>query len=189
MKDAKFPGDEISEEIEYAAGEGAYSEDGIVRAEQCGWPCADDGSRTISVEPMFSTPVKLKVGQEMYGIVEDVGDTHATITLSYDKSKGVRYDLSNDYSMLRIENAKQKGQYVKYMRDLIRIGDVVKVKILKFVKGAIDVTMNGKGLGVVKAFCTQCRTPMALKNNKLYCQKCDRSETRKIGSPYLEVID
>lgn len=185
MKEVKFPGDKLSEEIEYAAGAGAYSEDGIVRAELCGTPHAEDKSRTIKIIPAFSTPVKVKVGQELFGIVEDVGDTHATITLSYDKSKGVRYDLSNDYSMLRIENAKQKGQYVKYMRDLIRIGDIVKVKVLRLVKGAIDVSMNGKGLGVVKAFCTLCRSPMSLKNNKLYCPKCKRYEVRKIGEPYL----
>lgn len=188
MDDIEFPADELGDEIEYAAGEGAYSEDDRVKAALCGKKKIDAASRTISIKPAFNTPIKIKEGLELYGMVENVAETHAAIRLTYDRDGKERYDLSNDYSMLRIEDVKAPGQYIKSMRDALKAGDIVRVKVLKIKRGGIDVTMRGEGLGVIKAYCSKCREPLALKGNRLFCSKCNKHEMRKLGSPYIEVI-
>jgi len=42
-------------------------------------------------------------------------------------------------------------------------------------------TVN-KELGVMKAYCGNCRTVLKVDNGKLKCPKCERTETRKLSS-------
>ncbi len=181
-----FPGKKLGDEIEYASGEGTYLEDEEIKASLCGNAVIDKDKRAISVKAVFKPPVKIRVGQELYGLVDSVGETSANIIIGYELKDGSRLDTSNDYAMLRMEGVKSPGTFIKTMKDVIRAGDLVRVEVLKITKGAIDVSMKKNELGVVNAFCSKCRSPLWLtKDNKLFCAKCERYETRKIGSPYL----
>lgn len=182
-----FPGDELGSEIEYGAGKGTYTENEYVRAEVLGNKQINIKERVIEIKPVFAIPEEPKIGMEFYGLVEEVTETSAAITLDYNKSAN-RRSLPDTYALMRIEDAKSPGIFIKSMKDIVRAGDVVKVKVSKIKGTAVDVSIKGPGLGVIKAFCTKCRTSLKLKENKLWCQKCGRIEKRVIGSPYLEVI-
>lgn len=182
-----YPGEKLGNEIEYAAGDGTYSENEEVIAAEYGIVNVDNRTRTISVKSVFKRPVKINVGQRWYAFVESVNDTSASlILLSECDSKSRSYTV-NSFAVLRIENAKRPGTFLKTMKDIMRIGDLVKVEILRVTNGAIDVSMKDEELGVIKAFCKTCRAPLKLtKDNKLFCAKCERYESRKVSPSYLE---
>ncbi|MGB9635172.1 MAG: exosome complex RNA-binding protein Csl4 [Candidatus Micrarchaeia archaeon] len=185
--DICYPGDDLGSEIEYGAGSATYVENEVVRSKVFGKKLVDNKQRIIDVKPVFAMPEEPKVGMEFYGFVEEVTDTAAAITLDYDRSTG-RRNLPDTYAMMRIEDAKSPGIFVKSMKEIVRAGDIVKVKVSKIKGTAIDVSIKGADLGVIKAFCTKCRIPLKLKDNKLVCLKCGRTEKRSLGKPYLEVI-
>ena len=176
------PGKVLGDEIEFAGGDGAYSEDGN--------KIVDEQKRTLGIEPSFGTVLGVKVGQQFYAVVDNVGETHAMMTLfDYDRTGKNRVNLANDFAMMRIEGVKSYGVYMKCMSEAVRSGDLVKVEVSKIARGGIDVAMKANDLGVIKAFCSSCRQAMVLrKDNKLFCSNCNKSEPRKIASSYLEVM-
>ncbi|MCX8200304.1 MAG: exosome complex RNA-binding protein Csl4 [Candidatus Micrarchaeota archaeon] len=185
------PGNALGEEIEFAAGKGTYTENEVVRASLCGSKDIDEKKRTISIKPCFATAENIKVGQRAYAVIDSVGETHAMMTIfDYEKEHGgKRVNFVSDFAMMRIEGVKSFGVFMKNMSEAVRVGDIVKVEVSKIERGGIDVIMKGKELGVVKAFCSSCRRPLVLnKDNKLFCQNCNRTEARKIASSYIEVM-
>ncbi len=187
----QIPGNKLGDEIEHSSGEGTYSENEEVRAIYCGKENIDNESRTIYVTPSFQIVKNIEVGDILYGMVKDVTEKSATATLFNDnKNKENRLNLANDYAMMRIDAVKVPGQYINTLKDLLRRGDIIKLQIIKLEKDMIDFSIRNKGLGVIKANCSKCRRTLKLtKDNKLYCSNCETYETRKIGSPYLEVMN
>ena len=54
----------------------------------------------------------------------------------------------------------------------------------KIERSGVDVSVNSPECGVVKAFCSSCRSGMDLKNGGLICSNCGRKESRKMSSEY-----
>lgn len=186
-----MPGNKIGDEIEYASGEGTYSENEEVRALYCGKENINEESRTIHVSPSFQIVKNIEVGDILYGIINEVTEKSATATLFTDGlNKERRINLSTDFAMMRIDAVKTPGVFIKTLKDLVRRGDIVKLQIIKVERDLIDFSIRNKGLGVIKANCFKCKGTLKLtKDNKLYCPNCEHYETRKLGSPYLEVIN
>lgn len=187
----QVPGNKLGDEIEYTAGEGTYSENEEVRALYSGKEHIDEENRTIHVHPSFQIVKKVEVGDILYGIVNEVTEKSATATLFTDGlNKEKRLNLSTDFAMMRIDAVKTPGVFINTLKDLLRRGDIIKLQIIKVDKDLIDFSIRNKGLGVIKANCSKCKDTLKLtKDNKLYCSNCEQYETRKIGSPYLEVIN
>ncbi len=187
----QVPGNKLGDEIEYASGEGTYSENEEVRALYSGKENIDEENRTIHINPSFQIVKKIEVGDVLYGIVNDVTEKSATATLFTDNSnKERRLNLSTDFAMMRIDAVKTPGVFINTLKDLLRRGDIIKLQIIKVDKDLIDFSIRNKGLGVIKANCSKCKETLKLtKDNKLYCSNCERYESRKIGSPYLEVMN
>lgn len=187
----QVPGNKLGDEIEYSSGEGTYSENEEVRALYCGKENIDEENRTIYVTPSFQIVKPIQVGDILYGMINDVNEKSATVTLfSNEKKKENRLNLAKDFAMMRIEAVKSPGVYINTLKDLVRRGDIVKLQIIKVDKDMVDFSIRNSGLGVIKANCSKCKETLKLtKDNKLYCISCDRFESRKIGSPYLEVIN
>jgi exosome complex component CSL4 len=48
----------------------------------------------------------------------------------------------------------------------------------------VQLSTAGPHFGVVRALCGRCRSPMDRKGRNLYCEKCDRTENRKVADDY-----
>ena len=79
--------------------------------------------------------------------------------------------------------------YVRDARDMVRAGDIVRARICKIEKNDVDLAIVEPDLGVIKAFCTNCRHEMALKKGSLICTDCGKKETRKISEEYPSTIE
>ncbi len=177
-----MPGEEVGVEEEFAAGEGTYVQGGMVYS-TVGGKLSDEG-RTLSVAPPRRlSPVK--VGTLVTGHVDNIAEPVALVVVEGDGQEGVRFSKSNAYFILHASRIKRG--YVKNVRDEIRIGDIIRAKVVEEKNGEFHISTEDEECGVLKGFCTACRHTLAKKPTGLECSSCGRRENRKIAKGYVSV--
>ena len=66
------PGDELGTSEEFMPGEGTYESNGKIYSANVGTLEVDETTRVAIIKPLTSTPVILKVGDIVFGVVEDI---------------------------------------------------------------------------------------------------------------------
>jgi exosome complex component CSL4 len=180
-KKVVLPGEYIAGAEEVVPGENTYSENDEVYSSAFG----EVRERERRVEVAWDKTrhmAQVKVGLELYCMVRKVSSNKAfldcTPVADADKS-GSAIEVSAVLPVTAIRNS-----YVRDMRDEVRTGDVIKARIAKIERSGVDVSVNAPDCGVIKAYCTACRSGMDLKNGSLICSNCGRKESRKMSSEY-----
>jgi len=75
-------------------------------------------------------------------------------------------------------------RYERTMKEVCKTGDIVRAKIVSAKNGIPLLTTIGRGLGVVRAYCSQCGQLLILRNRLLQCPSCGNVERRKIVEDY-----
>jgi exosome complex component CSL4 len=177
-----LPGEFLSTEEEFIAGKNAVESDGGIYSTVSGSVEADQKTKEISVKA--KKPMRaLKTGDLVYGRVELVKENSVIITLCELAGKPEQRVIGFGRAMLPIRNVSR--DYVEKLSDFFKVGDLVKVRVSKIFKDAIDVESQHPDLGVIKAFCSKCRQPLHKFGPDLRCMKCGSSEQRKLSSEYL----
>lgn len=173
------PGTFLGTEEEYIAGSGTYIEGGKVYSSAAG--VVRESDKNLSVDQKAALH-SVKPGTIVYGRVEDVFEPIARVSVIPVSSKGVRFAGLPDQCVIRISNVKMG--YVKQIHDEFKIGDIIKAKVIDVSKGEVALGTKEDNLGVVKAFCTTCRSPLCLVGSSLVCGKCGGKEMRKLSKEY-----
>ncbi len=172
-----MPGDIIAKAEEYLPGFNAQEVDGQIMALVSGKIKKDERRLTISVYP---EKIKLKVRRDdtVYGQVTkaDKGRFSMKIGALVSRLDRSLVEVNEDAS-IRIQGSRDSTM------SPVRVGDYVRARVIGTGRG-IDVSIGGKELGVVKALCYNCRSPLVLKGRTLYCENCEHSETRKMSEDY-----
>lgn len=175
-----LPGDLIGTSEEFIPRNGAYLEGGNIYAAASGIVNINKKERSISVTPITNTPPHLQVGDIVVGQVTDVKDSVALVEIAGIKGKGEREIVNVEQAAIHVSNVKDA--YVKELYYEFAPFDIVKAKVLDLRNMRLS-TVN-KELGVMKAYCGNCRAVLKIDNSKLKCPKCERTETRKLSSDY-----
>src|SRR5665647_3397325 len=170
MTDIVVPGDLIGASEEYLAEEGTYEERGKIFAAITGKVEINKEDRTVRVLPVMKTPPVLKVGDIVVVLVD------------MDRIKGQENrEIANaDQGAIHISNVKDS--YVSKLDTEFNQQDIIKAKVID--EKSLRLSTVEKDLGVIKALCARCRTPLLRKQHKLECPSCERIETRKISEDY-----
>ena len=175
-----LPGDLIGTSEEFIPRNGAYLEGGNIYSASSGIVNINKKERSISVTPITNTPPHLQVGDIVIGQVTDVKDSVALVEIAGIKGKGEREIVNAEQAAIHVSNVKDA--YVKDLYYEFAPFDIVKARVLDLRNMRLS-TVN-KELGVMKAYCGNCRTVLKVDNGKLKCPKCERTETRKLSSDY-----
>ena len=175
-----LPGDIIGTTEEFTAKSGTYVEGGNIYSSASGIVKINKKERSISVDPVTNTPPHLQVGDIVIGQVTDVKDSVALVEIAGIKGKGEREIINADQAAIHVSNVKDA--YVKELYYEFAPFDIVKARVLDLRNMRLS-TVN-KELGVMKAYCGNCRTVLKIDDSKLKCPKCERTETRKLSSDY-----
>ena len=177
-----IPGDKLGVEEEFLPSSGTYLEDGVILSSNIGEP--EFKNSQITVKNKIKTPLSefLKRNEkvEVIGVVSAMMEQIAFVTIAPINKNIV---VPGSDAALHISNA-EKG-YVEKMRELVRVGDVLKAQILKIESGRIYLSLIGN-YGVTSAFCSKCRSRMIdlgfRKGTHLMgCPVCSHKETRKLA--------
>ncbi len=174
-----LPGEEVAVAEEYEAGEGTYEEHGRVLATWPGRLELDAVHRIARVVP-FNPPAQLHVGDVVYGTVDEIRSSmaEARVLRIHGRDRQVAGELLASLHVSKISNA-----YVEDIRDAIRLGDILRARVIQ-TEPSLQVTTAETNLGVVLALCTNCRSPTERKGDLVRCPRCDRTDRRKLAADY-----
>lgn len=166
------PGEEVSIEEQYTSGRNTFVKFGKVKSVALGRAVFDDGQKKVNVEGKIVQTIT--INDIVYGKVVKVKDSMALIELtSAENNKKITSKEAN----LPVRNVST--EYISKLDNFFKIGDLVKAKVVGATPLGIDLATNEKGLGVIKAYCKECRTELSHSNGKLLCFNCGSQEERK----------
>jgi exosome complex component CSL4 len=168
------PGDFLCYSEEYSANANAFEDaDGKVFSSVVGCEQRDDSSRSTAV---LSKNAKrpLRAGDLVYGRVEDLYDTVALLRM---RPAAPSVAPHSDSAFLRISEIRRG--FVESFRGNIGIGDVLVARVKEVTPLGIYLTIIEDSLGVLRAFCSNCRNEMLFTQRGFYCKACATGEERK----------
>jgi exosome complex component CSL4 len=175
-----FPGDLIGTSEEFTAKSGTYVDKGNIYASASGIVKINPKERSISVAPATNTPPYLQIGDIIIGQVTDLKESVVLVEIAGIKGKGEREIVNAEQAAIHVSNVKDA--YVKELYNEFAPFDIVKARVIDMRN--MRLTTVNKELGVMKAYCGNCRTVLKKDNGGLKCPKCERTETRKLSSDY-----
>lgn len=179
--DFVMPGTELGFSEEFIPGEGTYEENGRVYASITGMLKVDMKERKIAVAPKTSSPPVLKEGGVVVGIVADVKTQLAVVDII--KVRGNDRTLPGEISG-SIHISQTRSTYVADMSKEFRAGDIIYAMVSNAKRSPLQLSTVDMGMGVIKAFCYHCNTPLSKEDSRLKCNDCGRTELRRISPEY-----
>ncbi|MFH1664299.1 MAG: exosome complex RNA-binding protein Csl4 [archaeon] len=183
-KDIVVPGDFLTVEEEYAPGKNTFEDtEGNVFSSKLGLKQFDDREREVSIKEKKPSNEVIEPGSIITGRVSIIKESFAVIDiLSAEKNNVKQVPL---FSSAKLMISKVAKFHVMNLRDEFRVGDIIKAKVINVTKYGIDITTAYPELGVIKAFCCVCRSPLDLYDKTLKCSKCGSVEKRKLSSELM----
>jgi len=176
------PGDFLSVEEEFVAGKNTFEDnEGNIYSTVVGRKDFNQPEREVSVKKNNSLN-KAELGSIITGKVHLIKDPVVVLNILKIEKDGKEVISSFSSAQLMIANVAR--EHIKFLRDMFRVGDIVKAKVIKITKFGMDVTTQYPELGVIKAYCSNCRNPMELYGKTLKCPKCGSVETRKLSREF-----
>jgi len=176
------PGEKIGVIEEFIPDLGTYVENGVIYSKNVGYILVDSVSRKVSVYPLTRGVNVPSVKSIVVGHVTNIQGAAAFIRII----KVGRKFLSGFFTgVLHVSDIDVK--YTKDIFDALKVGDLVRAKVIGTANRIFHLTTKDENLGVILALCSKCGGTLRLKNKrskKLYCERCGNIEARKIASDY-----
>ena len=174
MSNFVLPGDKIAITEEYEAGNNASDDGHIVRSTVIGENEINKKERLINVKrhKVISIPEKDDI---VIGTVEAVMGSMMAVLIKYINSKPVNAQVE---CICPTKNIRK--------RNIALVKDLVKVKIIGKLNGAIHATINGPELGVLFTKCRKCGKNVKPLRDIIKCTECGWTDERKLSSDFLK---
>jgi exosome complex component CSL4 len=175
-----LPGELVGTTEEFKSGDGTTISAGDIYSTATGNLIIDRKARVVSVRPRTLTPNILKVGDIVYGKITDVRESGAMVEVAGIEGKEEREIVNVRSGDVHVSNVRDS--YVKRLSDEFRPFDIIRARVIDAER--MRLTTAEDSLGVVKAYCSNCRGELVLEGKKLKCPVCNMTETRKISTEY-----
>ncbi len=174
-----MPGDEVAIAEEYMSGEGTYEREGKIFASAVGELDLDPREKLASVI-LDNPPVVLQEGDV---VMAEVTDTKPAMAICSVISQEGRDRAVSSETLASVHVSKLSSSYVEDAGDVMKAGDIIRATVIQ-ADPSVQLSTAGPHFGVVRALCSRCRNPLERRGGKLYCEKCDRTENRKLADDY-----
>ena len=171
-----LPGELVATEEEVMGIYGGYEKDGNFYSSYAGWLTIDPETRYAKIESAPQRPVNVKPRTSVYGQIKSLTPQVAILDVWGQRNK-IRPVIQSSTAVLPV--ASVTTDYLKSLRDAFRIGDIIKAEVEAIEYGTLKLTTKKSYLGVVKAYCSNCRNPMQRAGPKNKCPVCGHIEERK----------
>jgi len=174
-----IPGEVVGASEEYVSGEFTYEKDGSIYSAVLGELHIDPKDKVVKVNPL-NPPNTIRTGSIVIGMVTGLRSSMAIVDVQ--KVEGTERQITGDTNGT-LQVSKVQESYTKDIRDEFHVGDFIRARVMQ-VNPSLQLTTAGQNLGVIRGLCSRCRAPMVKKGRDLYCEPCDRTETRKAAADY-----
>ena len=174
MTNSVLPGDRIAITEECGAGNIACDDGHIVRATVVGESEVDKKEHLVNVKNYKSTSIPEK-GDVIIGTVEAVMGSMIAVLINYINSKPVKSQVE---CICATRSLRKKN--------VALVKDLVKLKIIGHLNGAIHATIQDPGLGVLFTKCRKCGMDVKPMRDIIKCVECGWTDDRKLSSDFLK---
>lgn len=174
-----YPGKFIGTAEEFIPANGLFEEDGKIYSNATGELELDAKNHTAKVAPKTRVPKLQGMKTVTYGVVADISKQVALVDLEPVKSKNIELVPAGISAILHISNIR--SGYVDSFETELKIGDILRVAIIEAEPHTMRLTIDGRNLGVILAYCSKCRHRMNRKGYTVECPKCGSVEKRKLA--------
>jgi len=173
------PGEKLGVIEEFVPGRGTYEENGTIYSEAIGLAKIDKVNKIVEIQRKTKKPLIPEEDSTVISIVTSTQDKVAQVNILEIDQLPVGTPFSG---ILHISSSSPR--YERTMKEVCKTGDIVRAKIVSTRNRVPQLTTIGRGLGVVKAYCSQCGQPLVQRNHLLQCPSCGKVERRKISDDY-----
>ncbi len=173
------PGDRIGVAEEFLPGPGTYELDYQIRASAVGRVVRDVIGKVVSVRPL-KVPAMPRSDSTVLATISEIREDFAIARIFAVDGDPLPYTFTG---ILHVAQVAERGGGAKLLYDYVRVGDVVRSKVLNDCPPYI-MSLRGARLGVVLANCSRCGAPLRPSGERLKCPQCGNVETRKLGHGY-----
>jgi exosome complex component CSL4 len=175
-----LPGDKLAVSEEFLPGKYTYDDSGLIRALTAGSVQKDTTNMEISVKPAVE-PELIKVDDWVTGQVESAQSNSANVHIYFLNGKPSHKDFSG---MLSLRGLSGGGRGARRTTP-VKMGDVVRCRVLSLLNGIIHLNIDEPDMGVVAASCGNCGKPLLRGNaTRVKCDECGNVEERKLARDF-----
>jgi len=181
LREVLVPGEVIGVIEEFIPRENVYVTDGFIKSLVLGIPLYDIKEHVVSVKPVKGNkPLIPRLNDIVYSQVTRIKESTAFTSIFEIEGKGC---LQVPFTGI-LHISQISSSYVKSIYDVIRIGDVIRARVVSKRGPPFHISTRGKDMGVVYALCPLCVRPLKRRGVHLLCPSCRRVSKRKLSELY-----
>lgn len=167
-----FPGDKIASIEEFEAGRNTFDDGDKVRSAVIGMPNIDRKGHVANVSGRKLVPVP-EVGDTVIGTVAAVLTSMIAVTIRYINGRSVSCGIECVFSTRNFRR-----------RNVALVNDVMVLKIVNRINGAIHAQINEPRFGVLHTRCRKCGGGVMRYRDAIKCKECGWIDERKLSSDF-----
>jgi exosome complex component CSL4 len=179
MVQSVFPGDKLGVVEQFLPGTGTYEKEGTIYSNFTGTAKTDLKNKRVTVVPNTRVPQLPKEGATVLASVTHAQEKMATVSIWKIDDKA----LGNPFTAI-LHISSSSPRYERSMADVCKSGDILRARVIDMTSRIPQLTTAGRGLGVIKAFCSRCGAVLDFTNNRLECPSCGNLESRRLAEDY-----
>ncbi len=172
MSEFSLPGDKVATIEEFETGRNTFDDGHTIRSVVVGTKEFDKTNRIAKINQLKS-PAVPQVNDLVIGYVVALMNNMFAINMLYINGKPTHSGLE---CICQARGAKK--------RIIARVSDVVMVKIISHLNGAIHATISESELGVLFTQCNKCAGKVVQIGANVKCVDCGYIEERKLSSKF-----
>ena len=118
-------------------------------------------------------------GSTVIGLVHTAHDKSAIVSIYKVDLKVLGRPFTG---ILHISSSSPR--YERTMEEVCKTGDLIRAKVFNDKNRIPELTTAGRGLGVIRAYCSRCGGVLLLTNRRLQCRECGNVERRRLADEY-----
>jgi len=181
MNHPVLPGDKLGVVEEFLPGIGTYEQEGTIYSNFTGTAKIDTRNKRVTVIPTTRVPELPKEGTTVLASVTHVQEKMATMSIWKIDGR----TLQNPFTAI-LHISSSSPRYERNMSEVCKAGDIIRARVIDMTNRIPQLTTAGRGLGVVKGFCSKCGAVLSLVNRRLQCSSCGNVERRRLAEDYLK---
>ena len=172
MSEFSIPGDKVATIEEFETGNNTFDDGHAIRSVVVGTKEFDKTNRIVKIN-QFKSPAVPQVNDLVIGNVVALMANMFAINILYINDKSTHSGLE---CICQAKGAKK--------RIVARVSDVVLVKVISHLNGAIHATISEPELGVLFTQCNKCAGKVVQIGGNIKCVDCGYIEERKLSSKF-----
>ena len=172
MSEFSIPGDKVATIEEFETGKNTFDDGHTIRSVVVGTKEFDKTNRIAKIN-QFKSPAVPQVNDLVIGNVAALMANMFAVNILYINGKSTHSGLE---CICQARGAKK--------RIIARVSDVVMVKVISHLNGAIHATISEPELGVLFTQCNKCGGKVVQIGGNVKCVDCGYIEERKLSSKF-----